>query len=90
MFNEHGYNLIRSLVTMEKMLNVLKYFSKDKCPSMDGWVVEIFIQSKEIMGLYLLRMVEKSRINRRFFGAINTNFITLIPIVSSPKTFRKL
>ena len=46
---------------------------------LDEWIVELFLELFDTMGPGLLDVVEESKMQCRFIGAINATFIDLIP-----------
>ena len=50
MFNVVANEGMYRLELLEEILQVLKYFSKDKCPSLDGQTVDLFIHFFYLMG----------------------------------------
>ena len=54
-------------------------FKKKKSPSVNGWIVEIYLGFYELVEEYLLRIVEESRTFGEVMGARNSTFIALIP-----------
>ena len=64
---------------MLEIENVLKLFKKEKILGPDGWTVDLFLYFLNIMGEYLLAMVEFSRTEGFVSGAVNSTFITLVP-----------
>lgn len=67
------------LVTLEEIKMLLEGFDKSKSPGPNGWLVEFFHDFFDILGEYLLTMVEEYRVHRKACGALNSNFISLIP-----------
>jgi hypothetical protein len=70
-------------VDKEELKKVLSNFKVDKSPSPDGWTVEFFKHFFDIIGEDLLEMIEESRTKGFIPGALNSNFITLIPKVTN-------
>jgi len=74
-------------VTLVKLLEVLKGFTKDKRPEPDGWTVELFLNFFDLVANDLLEVVEDSRLSSVVNGSINSTFLAHIPKVSGPATF---
>jgi hypothetical protein len=72
---------------LEEISDVLKGFSKDKSSGPDGWTVEFFLHFFDMVGPYLLVVVEETRIRGEVFRPINSTFIALIPKTNHPTSF---
>jgi hypothetical protein len=64
----------------------LKSFSNGKSPGPNGWTIEFYLHLFDLVGLDL-ELVENTRLNGKVAGAINLNFLTLIPKAATPTTF---
>jgi hypothetical protein len=73
--------------TLQEILVALKSFSKDKSLGPDGWTIEFYLHFFDLVGPDLLELVEDTRLSGKVAGALNSNFLTLIPKVSNPTTF---
>jgi hypothetical protein len=49
--------------------------------------MEFYLDFYDLLAEEILRVVEESRISRKILGALNANFITLIPKKSEPSLF---
>jgi hypothetical protein len=67
--------------------DVLKGFSKDKSPGLDGWTVEFFIHFFNLVGDDLLEVVEDSRQRGEVIRSLNLTFLALIPKFNKPTSF---
>lgn len=74
-------------VNLEEVHSVLKSFTKDECPGLDEWMVEIFLHFFYLMGPDLVRIVEESGLGGHIIGAINSTYIALIPKNGESGTF---
>jgi hypothetical protein len=74
-------------VTLAELEAILKLFKKEKSPGPDGWTVELYLHFFEIMGEYLLALVEETRLSGHISGSINSTFIALIPKTNKPQQF---
>lgn len=72
---------------LEEILLVLKSFTKDKCPSLVGWTVDLFLNFFGLMRQSILDIVEESRTLGRISSAINSTFLALIPKSFAPTNF---
>ena len=70
-------------VTEEELNEVLQSFQKDKSSSPNGWMIELFLELFELLGGYLLKVVEDTRISGRISVSFNSNFIALIPKINN-------
>jgi hypothetical protein len=78
---------LESPCTLQEILVALKSFSKDKIPGPDGWTVEFYLHFFDLVGPDLLELVEDTRLSGKVAGALNSNFLTLIPKEANPTTF---
>jgi hypothetical protein len=67
---------------------VLNSFAKDKSLGLGGWTVEFFIHCFDLVGDDLLALVEDSRLHGSVNKSLNVTFLTLIPKVNNPSSFR--
>jgi mannosylglycoprotein endo-beta-mannosidase len=67
---------------------ILANFKVDKSSGLDGWTVEFLIHFFDLVGGDLLDMVEESRLKGHISDSLNLTFITSIPKVNKPLTFR--
>eukprot|EP00253_Pinus_taeda_P009383 PITA_09383 len=65
----------------------LKWFKKDKSPGPDGWPVEFYFASLELLGGDLLVVIEESRTSGYIHPHINFTYLALIPNTDSPSSF---
>lgn len=87
-FEDDHLNICRSITYEEMQMHiVLESFSRDKCPGLDRWSVELFLHFMDIMGLDLLQMVEESRTLCKTLGAINSTFIALMLKATKAESF---
>eukprot|EP00253_Pinus_taeda_P020087 PITA_20087 len=78
---------LNSLVSVEELEGVLKWFKKDKSPGPDGWTIEFYLAFFDVLGQDLMGVVEESRTTGSIYHAINSTFIALIPKFDTPKSF---
>lgn len=81
---EEEVSILEHVVTMEELSLVLKGFAKDKSPGPNGWIVEFFLYFFDLVGLYLLAMVEDTRCRGEVYRSINSTFLALIPKSNRP------
>ena len=74
-------------VAKDEILDVLYSFHKDKSFGPDGYTIEFFLGSFEILKEYLMKVVEGSRLDGRILEICKSRFISLIPKVDNPNTF---
>jgi hypothetical protein len=74
-------------VLEEELQEVLSSFKKDKSLGPDGWSIEFFQSSSDILGRDLLRVVNEARLNGRILAPFNATFIALIPKTDNPSSF---
>jgi hypothetical protein len=82
-----GY-AVRKMVTKEEVLEVLKGFTKDKSPGLDGWTMEFYLHFYDLVANDLLDAVEEARLTGEVSRALNSTFIALILKVNGPATFK--
>jgi len=87
MFNDDSNEALFHSVTLEEILWVLNSFKKDKYPGPNYWTMEIFIHFFDLMGQYLLDLVEKYQLSGQISGAINSTFLALILKKYDPSSF---
>lgn len=73
---------------MGELEATLKWFKKYKSPRPDGWPVEFYTAFFELLGEYLLKVIEDCRIIGLMYEAFNTTFIALIPKSDNPGSFK--
>lgn len=78
---------LNSLVTLEELEGVLKWFKKDKSRGPDAWTIKFYLDFYDLLALYLLQVVEECRTSGRLYNSINSTFIALIPKTDSPTSF---
>jgi hypothetical protein len=66
-------------ITKEKVLEVLKGFSKEKIMGPDRWIVEFYISYYELVAKDLLEAFEEARLKGEVKRTLNLTFIALIP-----------
>ena len=76
-------------VSEEELKATMHSFQKDKSPKPDGWTVEFFLASYDIIELDLLQLVEESRINGLLHPPLNSTFLALIPKKDKPKSLEE-
>jgi hypothetical protein len=64
---------------LEKELEVLCIFQKDKSLGLEGWLIQFFLGLFEWIGSDILKVVEESRREGHIHAPLNTTFIALIP-----------
>lgn len=62
--------MMGSLVTLDEIKSVLKYFDKDKSPGLDGWTVKLYLTLFYLMGNDILQVVEEAKQRDRFLGQL--------------------
>jgi len=75
--NEDNENIGRSII-FDEMVSALKYFARDKSPSLNSWPVELFLHFMYIMGHDLRLLDEESRTSYLISSAVNSTFIALV------------
>lgn len=78
---------LNASVTSRELEGILKWFRKDKITGPDGCTIEFYLEFYDILGQYLLKVVEESRVSGSIYHAINSTFIALIPKSDSPSSF---
>ena len=63
----------------EELKTNLHSFQNDKIPVLDGWNVEFFLDTYDIIFPDLLQLVEETRINDLLHPPLNSTFLGLIP-----------
>ena len=71
-------------VALDEVRKVFEGFEKPKSPCPYGWIVEFFLEFFYVMGEDLLVVVEESRTKGVDYGALNVNFIIVIPKKDKP------
>jgi len=79
MFDQEIYSLLEHLVNKDKILLTLKGMARGKCPSPDGWAIELFLHFQETMIDEIRKLVEESRRLDKVSGAVNVTLIFLSP-----------
>jgi len=74
-------------ITEKELLEVLHTFQKGKSPGPDGWPIEFYLGCFDIIGSYVLRVIEESRVRGHTHNPINATFIALIPKTDNPSSF---
>jgi hypothetical protein len=87
MVNDEETGPLYNPVTLEELKSILFQLKKDKSLGPNGWTVEFFIFFFDLVGEYLLDMVEDSRQKGSIIGSLNSTFLTLIPKKNKPVTF---
>lgn len=87
MLHESENDIMGRLVTIEELNSVLHACAKEKSPGPDGWGVELYIHFFDLMSQDVLNAVEEYQIKGCVSGAINANFIALIPKKKCPESF---
>lgn len=85
--NEDEAKAIFDPVTPGELEGTLKWLKKDKISGPDGWTIEFYLASYELLSHDLLRVVEECRISESLYNSINSTFIALIPKSYSPSSF---
>jgi hypothetical protein len=75
---EEDYIIIDHPYTLLEISDTLKLFAKDKIPGPDGWTVEFFLHFVDILGNYMLELVEDYRIRGKVKSSLNSTFLALI------------
>ena len=73
-------------VSEEDLKVTLHSFQKDKIPALDGWTVEFFLATYEIIGSDLLQLVEETKLNNLLHPPLNTTFFDLILKKDNPNS----
>lgn len=74
-------------VMMGELEIVLKWFKKDKSPSLDGWPVEFYLTFFELLEQDLLHVVKESKTYGCMYDTFNSTFNALIPKSDMPQSF---
>lgn len=74
-------------IAREELTKIFKECAKDKSLEPDGWGVELLIHFMDLMIPNFLVVAGESRIHGFISGAINVNFIAVIPKRVEPRTF---
>lgn len=93
MFNEEQNISLFQPVFENELLEVMKYFKKDKSPSPDGWTIEFYLHFFDFLKNDILGMVEESRMRGFFHPHYTSTYIALIPkkkIANSFSDFRPI
>lgn len=83
---EENYELMGE-VLIEELKEILHSFQKDKSPGPDGWPIEFYLGFFDLLGEYLLEVVEESRKYGIIYTPINATLIALIPKVEKCAVF---
>ena len=67
--------------------SVLKGFSKSKSPGPNGWTIQLFLESFDIMGQGIMDAMEESWNTGEVYEKLNSTYIVLIPKVNKPISF---
>lgn len=65
----------------------IKKFSKSNSLGPEGWTMDLFLHFFDLMGQYLLNVIEEVRSTMRISGDLNSTFIALIPKLPNPSSF---
>ena len=76
---------VANLMSLNEIKNVLEGFYKARSTGPNGWIVDFFLEFFDMVGPKLLDMAEESKIQGKFYGALNVTFIALIPKCDKPK-----
>ena len=79
--------MVNHLVTLREVESVLRGFAKYKSHGMDGWLVELFLEFFDTMGIDILHVVEESRTIGKVYNGLNSTYIALIPKFPKLDTF---
>lgn len=79
MFDEDRNKELYKVVKLQEVHFIFKSFSKDKCPRLDRWTIELFLHFFDLLGQDLIQMVEQSRLEGYITNEINSTYISLIP-----------
>lgn len=85
--NEEDTDELLEPVTSGELESTLKWFKKDKSLGLDGWTIEFYLAFYDLLGKYLLKVVEESRSFGCLYHVINSTFIALIPKSDTPSSF---
>ena len=66
-------------MSKDELLASLKYLQRDKSPGPDGWTKKFFMDLFNLIGEYLLKVVEEFFLTVVITGSLNSTFLTLIP-----------
>jgi hypothetical protein len=83
---EYNAHLFKE-ITSEELVMIMSSFQKERSHGLDGWPIEFFIDFYDVLGVDLLRMVEKVRVHGRIPRSLNSNFLSLIPKKDKPDSF---
>jgi hypothetical protein len=70
-----------------ELKETLHIFQKDKSRGPDGWPIEFYLGFYELLGAYLLHVVEEFRRNGMMHLPFNSTFLALIPKKDDPLSF---
>eukprot|EP00253_Pinus_taeda_P025007 PITA_25007 len=79
MFDNDINDSIYQPISEDELHRILKVFSKDKCPSPDGWTIEFFLHFFDLIKHDLIQMIEDSRITGCIHPHTSSTLIALIP-----------
>ena len=74
-------------VTLVEIQTILSVSKNDKSPGPDGIPVEVCRALFDVLGRYLLRVIEDSRLSGKIPAVFNSTFIASIPKTDSPNSF---
>ena len=86
---ENNDNLMAE-IRAEELLAISHSFQKDKSPKPDGWPIKIYLGLYELIGDYLLKVVEESQKEGFTHAPFNSTFISLIPKSHHPRRFEDI
>lgn len=75
-------------ISTGEMEVILQWFRKDNITRPDGSWVEFFLDFYELIGTYMLKVIEECRTSWRTYEALNSTFIALIPKSNAPRNFK--
>jgi hypothetical protein len=85
-FDEEA-NTLYAHVTLDEVKYVLSLFKIDKSPGPNGWTVEFFSTFFDLVGEYIVQMIEESRKNGYITGSLNSTFLAIIPKENKSTSF---
>ena len=88
-FNFESNEAIDALVTLEEIKATFSGFQRSKSSGLDGWIIEFYEYFFDMVGKDLKEVVEDARIRGFVLGGLHSNFISLIPKISSLESFHE-
>ena len=84
---EEDNSELMKLILLQDLKHILSISKNDKSLGPDGIPVEVYRALFDVLGGYLLRVIELSRISGKIPAVFNSTFLALIPKIDHPLSF---